>query len=144
MTIFTNGFVTLKTPEGFDVIPNKGDFVELSLVNSTIPMNIKFSITPTLAGLPDIKNAMEEQLESNPKIDVQTADFIAINEDIYCHCCSNAYRSICVKASRKDKYCQLQNIFQYDDRCPDIGCNILPLVSNQQGFFIGKKIVADS
>lgn len=83
MTIFTNGFVTLKTPEGFDAIPSKGDFVELSLVNSTIPMNIKFSITPTLAGLPDIKNAMEEQLESNSDIDVQVADFIAINEDIY-------------------------------------------------------------
>lgn len=83
MTFFTNGFVTLKTPEGFDVIPNKGDFVELALVNSSLPMNIKFSISPTTMGLPDIKNLMEDQLESNPKIDVLTSDFLAINEDIY-------------------------------------------------------------
>ena len=46
-------------------------------------MTIKFSISPTVAGLPDIKNEMEKQLEANPNIDVETADFIAINEDIY-------------------------------------------------------------
>lgn len=83
MAFFTNGFVTLKTPEGFDAVPNKGDFVELALVNPSIPMNIKFSISPTMIGLPDIKNVMEEQLNSNPDIDVETADFIAINDDIY-------------------------------------------------------------
>lgn len=83
MTFFTNGFVTLKTPEGFDAVPNKGDFVELALVNPSIPINIKFSISPTMSGLPDIKNVMEEQLNSNPDIDVVTADFIAINDDIY-------------------------------------------------------------
>ena len=83
MAFFTNGFVTLKTPEGFDAVPNKGDFVELALVNPSIPMNIKFSISPTMSGLPDIKNVMEEQLNSNPDIDVGTADFIAINDDIY-------------------------------------------------------------
>ena len=83
MTFFTNGFVTLKTPEGFDAVPNKGDFVELALVNPSIPMNIKFSISPTMSGLPNIKNVMEEQLNSNPDIDVGTADFIAINDDIY-------------------------------------------------------------
>ncbi len=83
MTFFTNGFVTLKTPEGFDAVTNKGDFVELALVNPSIPMNIKFSISPTMSGLPDIKNVMEEQLNSNPDIDVVTADFIAINDDIY-------------------------------------------------------------
>ena len=83
MTFFTNGFVTLKTPEGFDAVPNKGDFVELALVNPSIPMNIKFSISPTMTGLPDIKNVMEDQLNSNPDIDVGTADFIAINDDIY-------------------------------------------------------------
>ena len=83
MTFFTNGFVTLKTPEGFDAVPNKGDFVELALVNPSIPMNIKFSISPTMTGLPDIKNVMEEQLNSNSDIDVGTADFIAINDDIY-------------------------------------------------------------
>lgn len=83
MTLFTNGYVNLQTPKGFDPIPNKGDFVELSLVNPSIPMTIKFSTAPTIAGLPDIKNAMEEQLESNPNINVETADFIAINDDIY-------------------------------------------------------------
>jgi hypothetical protein len=46
-------------------------------------MTIKFSITPTLAGLPDIKNAMEAQLKANSNINVQTSDFMAINEDIY-------------------------------------------------------------
>ena len=63
MTFFTNGL--------------------LALVNPSIPMNIKFSISPTMTGLPDIKNVMEEQLNSNPDIDVGTADFIAINDDIY-------------------------------------------------------------
>ena len=83
MTLFANGFVTLQTPNDFNPIPNKGDFVELSLVNPNIPMTIKFSITPTFAGLPEIKNAMEAQLEANPKINVEISDFLAINEDIY-------------------------------------------------------------
>lgn len=83
MTLFADGYVTLQTPKDFNPIQNKGDFVELSLVNPNIPMTIKFSITPTLAGLPDIKNAMEAQLKANSNINVQTSDFIAINEDIY-------------------------------------------------------------
>ena len=83
MTLFTNGYVTLKTPEEFNPIPNKGNFVELSLVNPNIPMTIKFSITPTLAGLPDIKNAMESQLDANPNVNVFVSDFLAINDDIY-------------------------------------------------------------
>ncbi|WP_407381227.1 hypothetical protein [Methanobrevibacter sp.] len=83
MTLFANGYVNLQMPKDFDPIPNKGDFAELSLVNPSIPMTIKFSISPTLAGLPDIKNEMEKQLESNHNISVETADFIAINDDIY-------------------------------------------------------------
>ena len=83
MTFFTNGFVTLKTPEDFDYIQNKGDFVELSLVNPNIPMTIKFSTTPTVGGLLDIRDAMEEQLKANSDVNVETADFIAINDDIY-------------------------------------------------------------
>lgn len=83
MTLFTNGFVFMQTPEGFNPIPNKGNFVELSLVNPDIPMTIKFSTSPTMAGLPDIRNELEKQLEANPNIKVQTSDFIAINEDIY-------------------------------------------------------------
>ena len=83
MTFFTDGFVSLQTPKDFNPIPNKGNFVELSLVNPKIPMTIKFSIAPTMTGLPGIKNVLEEQLEANPNINVEIADFIAINEDIY-------------------------------------------------------------
>lgn len=67
MTLFTNGFVTLQNPKDFNPIANKGDFVELSLINPNIPMTIKFSTAPTLAGLPDIKNAMEDQLNSKDR-----------------------------------------------------------------------------
>ena len=83
MTFFTNGFVSLQTPEGFDAIPTKGDFTELSLVNAKIPMTIKFSIAPTMAGLTDIRNAMEAQLGANPDVNLENADFIAVNDDIY-------------------------------------------------------------
>lgn len=83
MVLFTNGYVSLKTPEGFDLIANKGDFIELSLVNPSIPMTIKFSITPTFTGLVDIKDAMEAQMEANPKINLLISDFLAINDDIY-------------------------------------------------------------
>lgn len=83
MTLFTNGYVTLKTPEGFDVIPNKGDFVELSLVNPNMPMTIKFSLAPTLTGLVEIKDAMEKTLGSTPNINIIISDFLAINDDIY-------------------------------------------------------------
>lgn len=83
MTLFTNGYVTLKTPEGFDVIPNKGDFVELSLVNPNIPMTIKFSLAPSLTGLVEIKDAMEKTLGSTPNINIIISDFLAINDDIY-------------------------------------------------------------
>ena len=83
MTLFTNGYVTLQTPKDFNPIANNGDFVELSLVNPDIPMTIKFSTTPTFVGLYGIKNALENQLEANPNIDVKVSDFIAINEDIY-------------------------------------------------------------
>ena len=83
MTLFTNGYVILQVPEGFEAINAKEKFVELSLVNTSIPMTIKFSITPTVAGLPDIKNSMEKSIESNPNIELNNSDFLAINDDIY-------------------------------------------------------------
>ena len=38
MTLFTNGFVTLKIPKDFKTVVNKGNFVELSLINPQIPL----------------------------------------------------------------------------------------------------------
>ena len=108
MILFTNGFVTLQTPEDFNPVSNKGDFVELSLVNLDIPMTIKFLTTPTLAGLPDIKNALEEQLNSNPNINVETADFIAINDDIY-------YMVISSIATEKSEIKRNEFMFVKDD-----------------------------
>ena len=108
MTLFTNGFVTLQTLKDFNPVSNKDDFVELSLVNPDIPMTIKFLTTPTLAGLPDIKNALEEQLNSNPNINVETADFIAINDDIY-------YMVISSIATEKSEIKRNEFMFVKDD-----------------------------
>ena len=46
-------------------------------------MSIKFSTTPTLVGLPEIREGIEKNLQNNDKIEVETADFIAINDNIY-------------------------------------------------------------
>ena len=46
-------------------------------------MSIKFSTTPTLVGLPEIREDIEKNLKNNEKINVLTSDFLAINEDIY-------------------------------------------------------------
>ena len=81
--MFTNGFSTLQMPEDFEPINAKDQFTELYLVNTKIPMSIKFSTTPTLVGLPDIRADSEKNLENNDKIDLIQSDFIAINEDIY-------------------------------------------------------------
>ena len=83
MTMFTNGFSTLQMPKDFDAIPAKDEFCELYLVNTKIPMSIKFSTTPTLVGLPEIREGIEKNLQNNDKIEVETADFIAINDNIY-------------------------------------------------------------
>lgn len=81
--MFSNGFVTLQMPEDFDAVATKDEFNDMHLVNTKIPMSIKFSTTPTLAGLPQIREDIEKNLENNDKINVITSDFIAINEDIY-------------------------------------------------------------
>lgn len=46
-------------------------------------MSIKFSTTPTLVGLPDIKADIEKNIKSNTQINLIASDFIPINDDIY-------------------------------------------------------------
>lgn len=83
MTMFTNGYSTLQMPKDFEPISAKDQFTELYLVNTKIPMSIKFSTTPTLVGLPDIRADIEKNLEGNDRINLIQSDFLAINEDIY-------------------------------------------------------------
>lgn len=83
MTMFTNGYSTLQMPKDFEPINAKDQFTELYLVNTKIPMSIKFSTTPTLVGLPDIRADIEKNLENNDRINLIQSDFLAINEDIY-------------------------------------------------------------
>ena len=83
MTMFSNGFVTLQMPEDFEAIPTKDEFNDMYLVNTKIPMSIKFSTTPTLVGLPAIKEDIEKNIENNDKINLMASDFLAINDNIY-------------------------------------------------------------
>lgn len=83
MVMFSNGFSTLQMPEDFEHIPPKDEFNDLYLVNTKIPMSIKFSTTPTLSGLPDIMEGIEANLKNNDNIDVVNSDFIVINGKIY-------------------------------------------------------------
>ena len=82
MTMFTNGFSTLLMPKDFEPVNAKDEFTELYLVNTSIPMSIKFSTTPTLVGLPEIREDIEKNLKNNDKISLINSDFIAINEDM--------------------------------------------------------------
>lgn len=81
--MFTNGFSTLQMPEDFEPVNAKDEFTELYLVNTKIPMSIKFSTTPTLVGLPDIRADIERNATSNDKINIINSDFIVINDNIY-------------------------------------------------------------
>ena len=81
--MFTNGFSTLQMPKDFEAVNAKDEFTELYLVNTKIPMSIKFSTSPTLVGLPDIMADIEKNVTSNDKINVIASDFIPINNDIY-------------------------------------------------------------
>ena len=83
MTMFTNGFSTLQMPKDFDQIQPKDEFTELYLVNTKIPMSIKFMTTTTLSGLPEIMDGIEKNLESNDRIDLIASDFIPINDNLY-------------------------------------------------------------
>ena len=81
--MFTNGFSTLQMPEDFEAVNAKDEFTELYLVNTKIPMSIKFSTTPTLVGLPEIKADIEKNVTSNERINVINSDFMVINDNIY-------------------------------------------------------------
>lgn len=81
--MFTNGFSTLQMPKDFEPVNAKDEFTELYLVNTKIPMSIKFSTTPTLVGLPDIRADIERNATSNDKINIINSDFIVINDNIY-------------------------------------------------------------
>lgn len=83
MTMFTNGFSTLHMPEDFEQVAPKDEFTDLYLVNTKIPMSIKFSTTPTLSGLPEIMEGIEANLKNNDKINLIASDFIVINESLY-------------------------------------------------------------
>ena len=83
MTMFSNGFSTLQMPEDFESIPTKDEFNDMYLVNTKIPMSIKFSTTPTLVGLPAIKDDIEKNIENNDKINLIASDFLPINDTIY-------------------------------------------------------------
>lgn len=81
--MFSNGFATLQMPKDFEPIATKDEFNDMYLVNTTIPMSIKFSTTPTLVGLPAIKDDIEKNIQSNDKINLIASDFIPINDNIY-------------------------------------------------------------
>ena len=81
--MFSNGFVTLQMPQDFEAIPTKDEFNDMYLVNTKIPMSIKFSTTPTLVGLPEIREDIENNLKNNDRIDLVLSDFIVINDVIY-------------------------------------------------------------
>jgi hypothetical protein len=83
MTLFSNGFSTVELPEDFEHILPKEEFNDLYLVNTTIPMSIKFSTTPTLSGLPDIMEGIESNLKNNDRIEVVNSDFTVINGKIF-------------------------------------------------------------
>ena len=83
MVMFSNGFSTLQLPKDFDQIQPKEEFNDLYLVNTSIPMSIKFSTTPTLSGLPEIMDGIEANLKGNDKIEVVTSDFVVIGGKIY-------------------------------------------------------------
>ncbi len=83
MTMFTNGFSTLQMPKDFEPVNSKGEFTELHLVNTNIPMSIKFSTTPTLVGLPEIMDDIEKNVKNNERINLINSDFVVINGLIY-------------------------------------------------------------
>ena len=70
-------------PEDFEQVAPKDEFTDLYLVNTKIPMSIKFSTTPTLSGLPEIMEGIEANLKNNDKINLIASDFIVINESLY-------------------------------------------------------------
>ena len=83
MTMFTNGFSTLQMPKDFEAVNAKDEFTELYLVDTKIPMTIKFSTTPTLVGLPEIMDDIEKNVKTNERITLIESAFVLINGSIY-------------------------------------------------------------
>ena len=83
MTMFTNGYSSLQIPEDFEPVATKDESNDLYLVNTKIPMSIKFSTTPTLSGLPEIMDGIEQNVKNNDYLKVVHSDFITINDQIY-------------------------------------------------------------
>jgi hypothetical protein len=81
--LFSNGYVTLEMPKDFEPIATKDEFNDMYLVNTKIPMSIKFLTTPTLSGLPEIMDGIEKNLENNDRITLINSDFIVINNNLY-------------------------------------------------------------
>ncbi|WP_298520621.1 hypothetical protein [uncultured Methanobrevibacter sp.] len=81
--MFTNGFSTLQMPKDFEAVNAKDEFTELYLVDTKIPMTIKFSTTPTLVGLPEIRDDIEKNVKTNERITLIESDFVLINGTIY-------------------------------------------------------------
>lgn len=81
--MFTNGFSTLQMPKDFEAVNAKDEFTELYLVDTKIPMTIKFSTTPTLVGLPEIMDDIEKNVKTNERITLIESDFVLINGVIY-------------------------------------------------------------
>ena len=81
--MFTNGFSTLQMPKDFEAVNAKDEFTELYLVDTKIPMTIKFSTTPTLVGLPEIMDDIEKNVKTNERITLIASDFVLINGTIY-------------------------------------------------------------
>lgn len=70
-------------PKDFDPVATKDEFNDMYLVNTKIPMSIKFSTTPTLSGLPEIMDGIEENLKTNEKVEMVASDFVVINGALY-------------------------------------------------------------
>ena len=70
-------------PKDFEPVNTKEEFNELYLVNTKIPMSIKFSTAPTPVGLPNIKDGIEKNIENNERVTLVNSDFVVINETIY-------------------------------------------------------------
>ncbi len=81
--MFTNGFSTLQMPKDFEAVNAKDEFTELYLVDTKIPMTIKFSTTPTLVGLPEIMDDIEKNVKTNERITLIESDFVLFNGTIY-------------------------------------------------------------
>ncbi|MEE3491136.1 hypothetical protein [uncultured Methanobrevibacter sp.] len=83
MTMFTNGYSTLMMPEGFEPVNVKEQFNELHLVNTKIPMSIKFSTVPTPVGIVDLIEGLEENIKNNDNLNLIFSDFVPVDDDIY-------------------------------------------------------------